>query len=149
MATQLLLSQRGTAPQFSAHICCGQMAGWIKMPLGTKAVFGLGCMVLHEDRSAVLYGYKSLIELKFSSDIDLYCYRYWWHVISVMGAIFVMYVLIYLYTVLCTVQCTHIWTDLTVLWIGFCLTEPISLCLDSFSYVCYVYHCILHACVGL
>jgi len=33
---------------------------------------------------------------------------------------------------LCTVQCTHIWTDLTVFWIGFCLTGPISLCLDSF-----------------
>jgi len=32
---------------------------------------------------------------------------------------------------LCTVQCRHIlWTDLTVLWIGFCLTGPISLCLD-------------------
>ena len=28
------LPQRGIAPQFSAHICCGQMAGWIKMPLG-------------------------------------------------------------------------------------------------------------------
>ena len=35
---------------------------------------------------------------------------------------------------LCTVQCTHIWTDLTVLWIGFCLTGPISLCLDSCVY---------------
>ena len=31
-----------------------------------------------------------------------------------------------------TVNCTHISTDLTVLWIGFCLTGPISLCLDSF-----------------
>ena len=27
------LPQRGTAPQFLAHICCGQMTGWIKMPL--------------------------------------------------------------------------------------------------------------------
>ena len=27
------LPQRGTAPQFSAHICCRQMAAWIKMPL--------------------------------------------------------------------------------------------------------------------
>ena len=35
---------------------------------------------------------------------------------------------------LCTVRCTHIWTDLAVLWIGFCLTGPISLCLDSFLY---------------
>ena len=26
--------QRGTAPPFSAHICCGQTAGCIKMPLG-------------------------------------------------------------------------------------------------------------------
>ena len=23
------------SPQFSAHICCGQLAAWIKMPLGT------------------------------------------------------------------------------------------------------------------
>ena len=40
------LPQRGRAPQFSAHICCGQMAGWIKMPLGTKVNFGLGDVVL-------------------------------------------------------------------------------------------------------
>jgi len=34
-------------------------------------------------------------------------------------------------------QCNaHTWTDITVLWIGFCLTWPISLCLDSFLYVC-------------
>jgi len=31
-----------------------------------------------------------------------------------------------------TVRCTHIWTDLTVLWIGFSLTGPISLWVDSF-----------------
>ena len=30
------LLQRGTAPQFSAHICCGQMAAWIKMSLGME-----------------------------------------------------------------------------------------------------------------
>ena len=39
-----------------------------------------------------------------------------------------------------TVNCTHIWTDLTVLWIGFCLTEPISLCLDLFLYMYYCMH---------
>jgi len=27
---------KGAQPQFSAHICCGQMAGWIKMPLGMQ-----------------------------------------------------------------------------------------------------------------
>ena len=31
---------KGTAPQFSAHICCGQMAAWIKMSLGMEV--GLG-----------------------------------------------------------------------------------------------------------
>ena len=33
---QLPLRKRGTAaPQFSAHVCCVQTAGWIKMPLST------------------------------------------------------------------------------------------------------------------
>ena len=36
---------------------------------------------------------------------------------------------------LCTVINTLRWAVLTVLWIGFCLTGPISLCLDSF--VCF------------
>jgi len=34
--------QRGTAP-ISAYVCCGQMAGWIKMPLGME----VGSIVLH------------------------------------------------------------------------------------------------------
>ena len=38
--------QRGTAPQFSAHVCCGQTAGWIKMPLGTEVGVGSGHIVL-------------------------------------------------------------------------------------------------------
>jgi len=41
--------QRGTAPKFSAHICCGQMAGWIKMPLGTGVGLGPGGFVLDGD----------------------------------------------------------------------------------------------------
>jgi len=28
--------QRDSVPQFSAHVCCGQRAGWIKMALGTE-----------------------------------------------------------------------------------------------------------------
>jgi len=32
------LPQKGHNPQFSAYVCCGQMAGWIKMPL----VMGVG-----------------------------------------------------------------------------------------------------------
>jgi len=41
--------KEGTAPQFSAHICCGQMAGWIKMPLGTEVDLGPGDFVLYGD----------------------------------------------------------------------------------------------------
>jgi len=33
-------SKKGHNPQFSAHVYCGQMAGWIKMPLGME--MGLG-----------------------------------------------------------------------------------------------------------
>jgi len=42
MGIQLPLPQRGTDPQFSPHICCGQMAGWIKMPLGMEVGLGPG-----------------------------------------------------------------------------------------------------------
>jgi len=31
---------RGTAPQFSAHISCCKIAGWIKMPLGGEISLG-------------------------------------------------------------------------------------------------------------
>ena len=33
-------------PQFPAHDGCGQMAGWIKMPLGTEVGLGPGDFVL-------------------------------------------------------------------------------------------------------
>jgi len=49
MGTQLPLSQRDAVPQFSAHICCGQMAGWIKMPLGIEVGLGPGNFVLDGD----------------------------------------------------------------------------------------------------
>ena len=38
--------EKGHSPQFSAHVCCGQTAGWIKLPLGTKAGLGPGYIVL-------------------------------------------------------------------------------------------------------
>jgi len=50
MGTQLPLPQRGTAPpQFSAHICYGQVAGWIKMPLGRKVGLDTSDIVLDGD----------------------------------------------------------------------------------------------------
>ena len=36
-------------PKFSAHIYCGQMAGWIKMPLGMGVGFSPGDFVLDGD----------------------------------------------------------------------------------------------------
>ena len=38
-------------PQFSAHICCGQMAAWIKMSLGMKLGLGQGDFVLDGDHA--------------------------------------------------------------------------------------------------
>jgi len=37
---------KGHSPQFSAHVCCAQTAGWIKMPIGTKVGLGPGHIVL-------------------------------------------------------------------------------------------------------
>jgi len=37
------------SPQFLAHICCGQMAAGIKMPLGTEVGLGPGDFVLDGD----------------------------------------------------------------------------------------------------
>jgi len=35
--------------QFSAHIYCGQTAGWIKMPLGAEVGLGPGDIALDDD----------------------------------------------------------------------------------------------------
>jgi len=45
-------SPKGTAPQFSAHICCGQMTAWIKMTLGMELGPGPGDFVLDGDPAA-------------------------------------------------------------------------------------------------
>ena len=47
---------------------------------------------------------------------------------------------------LCTVISTLRWAVLTVLWIGFCLTGPISLCVDLFAFVCICVFFLLHSC---
>jgi len=38
--------KRGQSPQFSAHVCCGQMTGWIKMKLSMQVVLSPGHIVL-------------------------------------------------------------------------------------------------------
>jgi len=37
------------SPQFSVHTCCGQMAGWIKMPLGREIGLSPSDIVLDAD----------------------------------------------------------------------------------------------------
>ena len=44
--------KRGTAPQLSVHVCCGQMAGWTKTPLGTDVDLRPGYIVLGSQLSA-------------------------------------------------------------------------------------------------
>jgi len=43
-----------------AHVHCGQMAGWIKMPLGTKVVLGPGNIVLDMDPAPTSTGHSHL-----------------------------------------------------------------------------------------
>jgi len=38
--------KRGTAPQFSVDVYCGQTAGWMKTPLGTEVDLGTGHIAL-------------------------------------------------------------------------------------------------------
>jgi len=64
------LPPKGHSPQFSAHICCGQMAAWIKMPLGMELGLGSGDFVLDGDPapekfSAMLIVAKQLGELRW------------------------------------------------------------------------------------
>jgi len=42
------LPKRDTSPQFLAHVCCGQTARWIKMPLGTEVGLSAGDIVLDD-----------------------------------------------------------------------------------------------------
>jgi len=49
VGTQLPLPQRAQPHQFSAHICCGQTAGWIKIPLGREVDFRPSDIVLDGD----------------------------------------------------------------------------------------------------
>jgi len=41
---------KGHSPQFSAHACCGETVGWIKMPLGREIGLGLDHIVLDGDQ---------------------------------------------------------------------------------------------------
>ena len=44
-----LPKKEGAQPPFSAHVYCGQMAGWVKLPLGIEVGLGPGDIVLDGD----------------------------------------------------------------------------------------------------
>ena len=44
---------KGHSPPFSAHVCCSQTAGWIKMPLGTEVGLSPGDFVLDGDPASL------------------------------------------------------------------------------------------------
>jgi len=48
--------KRRQSPQFSAHVYCGQTAGWIKTPLGMDVDLGLGHIVLDGEYLVIYYG---------------------------------------------------------------------------------------------
>jgi len=52
------LPKWGQSLQFSAHVCCGQTAGWTKMPLGTAVGLGPGNAVLDGDPVPPLKGVR-------------------------------------------------------------------------------------------
>jgi len=49
----------GTAPQFSVHVYCGPMPGWMKTPLGTEVDLGQGQIELDGDPATPRKGHSS------------------------------------------------------------------------------------------
>jgi len=49
---------KGHSPQFLAHICCGQMAEWLKMALGMEVGLGPGHIVLEGDPASPKKGHS-------------------------------------------------------------------------------------------
>ena len=59
MGTQLPPEKGNSLPQFFAHVCCGQTAGWIKIRLGMEAGLGPGYIVLDVDPAPLERGTAS------------------------------------------------------------------------------------------
>jgi len=49
MGTRAPPPLKGHSPQFSDNVCCGQMAGWTKVPLGMEVVLRPGDFVFDGD----------------------------------------------------------------------------------------------------
>jgi len=62
---------KGHSPQFLAHVCCGQMAAWIKMSLGMELCLGPGDFVLDGDPAPLPLPKRGSGAPKFSAHV--YC----------------------------------------------------------------------------
>ena len=80
MGTQLL-SKRGTASQFSAHVYCGETAGWMKTPLGMEVDLRPGFIVLDRDAVPPTSLHKKGTELP-----SLFCPCLLWPWSPILGA---------------------------------------------------------------
>jgi len=58
METQLPPKRGTAAPHFSAYVCCGKIAGWIKMPLGTEVGLSPGHIVLDGNPAPIPKGHS-------------------------------------------------------------------------------------------
>jgi len=67
MGSQLPL-KRGTAPEFSVHVYCGQTDGWMKTPLGTEVDLSPGYIVLDWDPAAPRKGHSRPL-----NSVHVYC----------------------------------------------------------------------------
>ena len=74
--------QKGQSPQFSAHVYCGQTAGWTKMPLGTEVDLGPVDIVLDGVPALCERGHSSPLFLPISVVATVAHLSYCWALVS-------------------------------------------------------------------
>ena len=120
--------------------CEKQLENWLTHNIGIMIGIAIG-VILVEVFTVQSHAYHSVFTLlclcstlttPFSSDRQHLSYD---GCLEVKGEIIRTVLCCIVYWKLCTVISTLRWAVLTVLWIGFCLTGPTSLCIDSFVYI--------------
>ena len=74
--------------QFSAHICCGQMAAWIKVPLGMELGLSPGDFVLDGDPAPKIFRPMFIIVIVISLDHCTIHSRCWFIQVQVQVLVF-------------------------------------------------------------
>ena len=86
VGTQLPSPKRGRSPQFSAHVCCGQMAGWIKMPLGREVGLSRSDTVIDRDPALPAKGEQQRPSFRPMSIVATVAYlSYCWALVALKG----------------------------------------------------------------